>query len=205
MENALIPVFTGELIEQTTQYCNARDLHASLQVGRVFAAWITGRIKEYGFVEGEDFQVFDFPDSENQKKGRGGDRRSIDYHLTMDMAKELAMIENNDIGRQVRRYFIQAEKELRQRVVADLEAKAKHVLPVRGVKLMRDGLSMKDTLRLQEQSQKVLRMIMVAATQAERKNLFLHFRQINLTLGVPTLELDEIEAELSCGQPALGG
>ena len=189
MENALIPVFTGELIEQTTQYCNARDLHASLQVGRDFSTWITGRIEEYGFVQGEDYS----PVSGNIR-GRGKPR--IDYHLSLDMAKELAMLENNDIGRAVRRYFIRAENELRQRIVADLEDKARHILPVRGVKLMRDGLSMKDTLRLQEQSQKGLRMIMTAATKAERKNLFLHFRQINLTLGVPTLELDDIEAEI---------
>ncbi len=201
---SLVPVFTGELIEQTTQYCNARDLHASLQVGRDFSNWIKGRIEEYSFVEGVDFVVFDSPNLANQKKRRGGDRRSIDYHLSLDMAKELAMIENNEVGRAVRRYFIQAEKELRQRIIGDLEEKAQHVLPVRGVKLMRDGISMKDVLKLQEQSHKVLRMIMAAPTKAERQNLFLHFRQINLTLGVPTIELAEIEAELSHGQPEKG-
>lgn len=199
-QQQLIPVFTGELIEETTQYCNARDLHASLQVQTRFDDWMRRRISEYEFVEGADFQTFDSSNLRNQKSGRGGNRRSIDYRLTLDMAKELAMIENNEVGRAVRRYFIQCENELR----AELREKARHVLPVRGVKLMRDGLSMKDTLRLQEQSQKVLRMIMVAATQAERKNLFLHFRQINLTLGVPTIELDDIEAELYCGRPEKG-
>lgn len=201
MENALIPVFTGEVIEQTTQYCNARDLHASLQIQTRFNDWIDRRIEDYGFVEGEDF----YSNLSKTSKGSKGGRPTSDYRLTLDMAKELAMIENNEVGRQVRRYFIQAEKELRQRIVADLEDKARHVLPVRGVKLMRDGLSMKDTFRLQDQSQKVLRMIMLAPTKAERQNLFLHFRQINLTLGVPTIELDEIEAEIVCGQPALEG
>lgn len=189
----LIPIFTGEITEQETQFCNARDLHRSLKVGRDFTTWIKGRIDEYGFVRRVDFEVFDSPVSGNQKSRRGGDRRSIDYRLTLDMAKELAMIENNEIGRAVRRYFIQCETALR----AELREKASHVLPVRGVKLMRDGLSFKDTMRLQEQSRKVLRMIMTAPTKAERQNLFLHFRQINLTLGVPTLELDEIEAEIT--------
>lgn len=189
----LIPVFTGEIIEQTTQYCNARDLHASLKVDTRFNDWITRRIDEYRFVEGEDFYSV-------LSKSTGG-RRASDYHLTLDMAKELAMIENNEVGRSVRRYFIQCEEALRE----ELREKARHVIPLPGVKPLRDGLKLKDTLRLQEQSRKVLRLIMEAQTKAERKNLFLHFRQINLALGVPTIELDDIEAEIVCGQPALEG
>ena len=193
----LIPVYTGQITEEQTQLCNARDLHARLKVGRDFTTWVADRIEDYGFIEGEDFIVCS-PDLGSKR--RGGHNKT-DYHLTLDMAKELAMVENTEIGRQVRRYFIQCENELR----AELREKARHVLPVRGIKLMRDGLSMKDNLRLQEQSQKVLRMIMVALTQAERKNLFLHFRQINLTLGVPTIELDEIESEIFSSQQKSGG
>lgn len=200
MENALIPLLTAEVQSEAVQLCNARDLHASLQVGRDFSNWIKGRIDEYGFDEGIDFLVIDSPNPANQKKGRGGDRRSIDYHLTMDMAKELAMIENNEIGRAVRRYFIQAEKTLREKMLADLRDKAAHVLPVRGVKLMRDGLSMRDTLKLQEQSRKVMRQMMASSTKAERQNLHYHLRQINLTLGVPTVDLDAIESEVSATQ-----
>jgi hypothetical protein len=48
-----------------------------------------------------------------RKPGRGGDRRSVDVHLTLDMAKELAMVERNEVGRNIRRYFIQKEKEAR--------------------------------------------------------------------------------------------
>ncbi|WP_341743079.1 antA/AntB antirepressor family protein [Azonexus hydrophilus] len=199
MENALIPLLTAEVEAETLPICNARDLHAALQVGRVFGTWITDRIEQYGFVEGEDY----FPVSGNRSDGKPGKKRT-DYHLSIDMAKELAMIENNEIGRAVRRYFIQAEKTLREKLQAELREKAAHVLPVRGVKLMRDGLSMRDTLKLQEHSRKLLRLLVTAETAAERKNLYLHFRQINLTLGVPTLDLAEIETELSCGQPAKG-
>ena len=70
MENALIPLLTAEVQSEAVQLCNARDLHAALQVGRVFAAWISGRIEEYGFSEGIDFLVIDFPKSENQKKAQ---------------------------------------------------------------------------------------------------------------------------------------
>ena len=188
----LIPVFTGELTEESTQLCNARDLHAGLNVATRFDDWMRRRISEYRFIEGSDFFVFDSSNLRNQKR-RGGDRRSIDYHLTLDMAKELAMIENNDVGRQVRRYFIQCENALR----AELRDKASHVLPVKGVKLIRDSLSLKDAIKLQEQSRKVLRMIMEAETKAERLNLHYHLHQIHLTLGMPTIDLADIEDELA--------
>lgn len=103
----LVPVFAGTLAGIPAQLCNARDLHAALSVGRDFTTWIKERIDEYAFVEGEDYS----PVSGNIR-GRGKPR--TDYHLTLDMAKELAMIENNDQGRQVRRYFIAMEKQARQ-------------------------------------------------------------------------------------------
>lgn len=196
MEHALIPLLSAEIQAETVPLCNARDLHAALQVETRFNDWMARRIEDYGFVDGLDFQTIDYSNLSNQKKGRGGDRRSIDYHLTLDMAKELAMIENNEIGRAVRRYFIQAEKTLRERLQAELREKAAHVLPVRGVKLMRDGLSLRDNLRLQEQGRKVLRLILEAPTWAERQNLHYHLRQINLVLGIPTIELEQIEAEV---------
>lgn len=51
-------------------------------------------------------------DGEQTGGQHGGNRRSIDYHLTLDMAKELAMVEKNDKGQQARRYFIYCEKQL---------------------------------------------------------------------------------------------
>jgi anti-repressor protein len=117
----LIPVFNGELEGRNQQLCDARDLHVFLAVGRDFSTWVKDRIEQYGFAEGEDFSPvlgkstsFDSPNRGNQTGGRGGDRRSIDYHLTLDMAKELAMVENNDQGRQVRRYFIAMERQARE-------------------------------------------------------------------------------------------
>jgi len=110
-----------------TQTCNARELHAFLEVGRDFSNWIRSRVEKYGFIEGEDYLVaksgeqvygakpaqnLDSPDLANQVWG--GDRRSIEYTLTLDMAKELAMVERNEKGRQARRYFIECERQLRE-------------------------------------------------------------------------------------------
>ena len=110
MTRQLIPVFNGTIANETTLLVNARDLHTFLGVGKRFASWITERIAEYGFVENQDYILV----SPNREiKGRGGDRRSKDYHLTLDTAKELAMVERNEKGRQIRRYFIECEKKLR--------------------------------------------------------------------------------------------
>lgn len=95
------------------QTINARDLHAFLEVGRDFSTWIKDRIAEYGFLEGQDFMKIGSPKRGNQI-GRGGDRRSSEYFLSLDMAKELSMVERNDQGRRARRYFIECEKRLRQ-------------------------------------------------------------------------------------------
>lgn len=124
MTTSLVPVFSGGLDGRTQQLCDARDLHTFMNVGRDFSTWIKDRIEQYGFAEGEDYSPIegnrygaddDFcspnPGSKNDR--RGGHNRT-DYHLTLDMAKELAMVENNEQGRQVRRYFIAMERQARE-------------------------------------------------------------------------------------------
>ena len=98
-------VVDGEIGGLLVQTVNARDLHAFLGVGKVFAAWITERIEAYSFSEGADFVVF----SETGKNPQGG-RPAKEYALTLDMAKELGMVERNEQGRRVRLYFIECER-----------------------------------------------------------------------------------------------
>ncbi|WP_367671544.1 antA/AntB antirepressor family protein [Serratia symbiotica] len=109
MTTQLVPVFHGAISNETILLCNARDLHAFLCVKRDFSTWINDRISEYEFAVNLDYIVF----SPNSGKTVG--RRRKEYHLTLDTAKELAMVERNDKGRQVRRYFIECEKQLRQK------------------------------------------------------------------------------------------
>ncbi|AEJ55394.1 phage antirepressor Ant [Escherichia coli] len=110
MTSQLIPVFNGTIANETALLCNARNLHAFLGVKKVFAAWITNRISEYEFIENQDYILLS--NLGKQTSGRGGHNRK-DYHLTLDTAKELAMVERNEKGRQIRRYFIECEKKLR--------------------------------------------------------------------------------------------
>lgn len=97
--------------EQGQQVVSARDLWKFLDVNYDFSTWIKRRIEKYDFIENEDFiMVRGFP----QNCGKLGGRPREDYILSLDMAKELAMIENNSTGRAARRYFIQCEKRYRK-------------------------------------------------------------------------------------------
>ena len=100
----LIPVFNGLIQNQPVQLCNARDLHSFLEVGKVFGAWIQDRINEYGFIQDEDYFVI-------TERTNGRPRK--EYHITLDMGKELGMVERNERGRQIRQYFIRCERTLK--------------------------------------------------------------------------------------------
>lgn len=107
----LIPVIDGEIGGEVQPCVDARTLHLWLKSGDRFADWIKKRIKTYGFIENEDYVCF----SVKAEKPYGG-RTSREYHLTLDVAKELSMVENNLQGRMARRYFINCEKVLRKTV-----------------------------------------------------------------------------------------
>lgn len=108
MHTQLIPVVAGHIGAHACLTVDGRTLHAFLEVGKRFADWINERIQQYGFREAEDFEQV-FPDS---GKNPLGGRPSKDYRLSLDMAKELAMVERTPRGREARRYFIACEAEL---------------------------------------------------------------------------------------------
>jgi len=91
------------------QVISARELHEFLEVKSQFRDWIKNRIEQYDFIEGTDYISF----AKNLAKPRGG-RPSIDYGLTINMAKECAMVEGNAKGKQARQYFIEVEKKYKQ-------------------------------------------------------------------------------------------
>lgn len=105
----LLPLERASVDGSAVNTVDARRLHAWLGVGRDFSNWIKGRIDGYGFVEGSDF----ITESRSPNPASGNRGASIEYHLTLGMARELAMVENNDRGREARRYFIDCEKLVR--------------------------------------------------------------------------------------------
>lgn len=106
IEQELIPVVKAIIGDDEVHAVNAKLLHSFLEVKSRFNDWIDRRIKEYGFIMDLDFYSF-------LSKSTGG-RKATEYILSFDMAKELSMVENNDKGREARRYFIACEKKLRQ-------------------------------------------------------------------------------------------
>lgn len=107
---ALIPV-SGEAFP-----VDARKLHATMQVGRDYSTWIGERIRTYGFQIGKDFSVL----TEHGGNSNGG-RPALYHALSLDMAKELAMVERTETGHQVRQYFIECERRLLERPHAALD------------------------------------------------------------------------------------
>jgi len=103
--NDLITIQTAAIGNISIPTCNARDLHAFLEVQTRFNDWIASRIGEYDFEEGKDYIGF----TENSVKPQGG-RPAKEYALTLDMAKELSMVERTEKGKQARQYFIECER-----------------------------------------------------------------------------------------------
>ncbi|MFS9320455.1 phage antirepressor KilAC domain-containing protein [Streptococcus infantis] len=81
---------------------SGRQLHEALEVKTPYDKWFP-RMTEYGFTENEDFSTF-------LSQSTGG-RRATDHVIKLDMAKEIAMIQRTERGKQVRQYFIQVEKD----------------------------------------------------------------------------------------------
>ena len=102
-QDGLIKVYENERQEQLV---DARELHEKLKSKRDFSNWITDRIEKYDFIENVDFTTI-------LLKSTGG-RPRIEYILKLDTAKEIAMVENNEQGRKIRRYFIEVEKKARE-------------------------------------------------------------------------------------------
>ena len=91
-----------DINENQEPIVSGRELHEKLEVQTAYKDWFP-RMCEYGFEEGKDFSSF-------LSESTGG-RPATDHVLKLDMAKEIAMIQRTDKGKQVRQYFLEIEKE----------------------------------------------------------------------------------------------
>lgn len=82
------------LQQEDGSWIEARTLHKELGVKKKFTDWIKERICKYEFTENDDYKFF----PKKGKTSKQGGRPTDDYSLTLDMAKELSMVENNKIG-----------------------------------------------------------------------------------------------------------
>ena len=119
------------IIEQNgIQLIDARELHRRLGVQTKFTNWFPRRVEEYRFDEGKDYFT------ENQLLPKNGQKVShrprTEYFLTIDMAKEIAMVERTEVGKKIRNYFIEMEKIAQQSIIKmppSLNVYGKEALP----------------------------------------------------------------------------
>jgi len=112
IEGEIVPIYENNKGEKLV---NARELFYNLRgkdTKTKFTDWIRDRLEKYKFVENQDFIRF-----RNFTKGDEngyGNKSTNEYYLTIDTSKEICMIENNNNGRMIRRYFIEVEKRYRK-------------------------------------------------------------------------------------------
>lgn len=110
IENELVPVYktsTGEKVVYGS------ELHEVLGAPSVYREWVKRRLSDIDAIENEDFQGVEISTPSGQTKK--------DHIIKLDTAKEMAMLERNEKGKQVRRYFIQVEKKYKAASLATQE------------------------------------------------------------------------------------
>ena len=136
--NKLLPI----LSEDGEGFCvSAKDLHKQLQVGRDYTTWIKDRIKKYDFISNEDYIEYWVKDGIIFDDTQMGDVKlditnsnqmvrngySKEYKLTIDCAKQLCMVQNNNLGKMTRKYFIYVERLLKKAIEWDLIRKPERI------------------------------------------------------------------------------
>ncbi|EIY8672023.1 antA/AntB antirepressor family protein [Campylobacter coli] len=112
-----IQIYNDKTIGAEINSANAREIFYYLNSLQDYSNWIKNRISHYDFIENQDYII-------ELVYTKGRPRK--EYYVTLDMAKELCMVENNEKGRQARRYFIECEKRLKNLEQEKMEKLAFH-------------------------------------------------------------------------------
>ncbi|EOI0504126.1 antA/AntB antirepressor family protein [Campylobacter coli] len=143
-----IQIYNDKTIGAEINSANAREIFYYLNSLQDYSNWIKNRINYYNFIENQDYII-------ELVYTKGRPRK--EYYITLDMAKELCMVENNEKGRQARRYFIECEKRLK-----NLEAEQMQKLA------FRQSLGYKSQLK--QQKEKYENKIKALKYDLEKKN-----------------------------------
>ncbi|RUR38560.1 phage antirepressor KilAC domain-containing protein [Vreelandella populi] len=118
---SLIPIESSIIGGETVDAVDARELHKFLKVKRDFSSWIKARIADYEFLQDVDYIVLPKM-GEAQPRGFAANRK--EYAITLDMAKELSMVERNEKGKEARQYFIECERRAKKSTPDPMQALA---------------------------------------------------------------------------------
>ncbi|WP_375657601.1 MULTISPECIES: antA/AntB antirepressor family protein [unclassified Bartonella] len=136
--NNPITIANNTVNGENVQTVNARDLHTFLESKQDFSTWIKKRIMTYAFLDGRDFIRF-------HKKMEANNAIAVEYYLTLDMAKELAMVERNKKGKQAREYFIECERRAKQVVTPQIDYSSPQAM-IGFLNYLQGQISQKDTI-----------------------------------------------------------
>ena len=125
-ENANVELIKVTTNEQGQKLVSGRELHEVLEIGTRFNDWIK-RMVGYGFIENEDYTLLTQKRVTNTPKNPYTEE--IDYILTLEMAKHIAMVQRTEIGMKVRNYFIECEK-VAQNPYANLSPELKAIFAI---------------------------------------------------------------------------
>lgn len=177
MNNTLIAVSESTINDELVQTVNARELHEFLEVKSQFSHWIQRQIDAYNFTQGIDFITIVSGDYSPPRK---------DYHITLDMGKELAMVERTAKGKEVRQYFIQIEKEYRDLKPKELTREEILVIALE---------SERERLRLSNENEKLVKVNEEMKPKADYHDRLLGYQD--------TFDADHVAKLLKTSKPKL--
>lgn len=152
-----IQIYNDKTIGAEINSANAREIFCFLEIETQFSIWLERRILHYNFIENQDYII-------ELVYTKGRPRK--EYYITLDMAKELCMVENNEKGRQARRYFIECEKRLKNLEQEQMQKLAFH-----------QSLGYKSQLK--QQKEKYENKIKALKYDLEKKNALSFKRKLN--------------------------
>lgn len=109
IDNEIVPVYETDKGEKVV---DGRELHSVLESKQDFSTWVKKRLAECDAAENTDYELL-----HNSVEQVSGTKYRIDYIIKLDTAKEMAMLERNEIGKRVRKRFIEIENRYKQQVI----------------------------------------------------------------------------------------
>lgn len=109
IDNEIVPVYETDKGEKIV---DGRELHSVLESKQDFSTWVKKRLAECDATENTDYELL-----HNSVEQVSGTKYRIDYIIKLDTAKEMAMLERNEIGKRVRKHFIEIEKRYKQQAI----------------------------------------------------------------------------------------
>lgn len=126
----ILPIIRSDINGQLINCVSAKALHSALGIKRNFAAWFGDRANQYEFIENQDYFIVESLSYPKSDSAKSRPQLTKDYHVTINTAKELGIVENNEHGRLIRQYFIKCEEAL-HKVTPTITNQLRHQLKSR--------------------------------------------------------------------------